>query len=105
MIINKFTKTDGTFPIDDTSASAVLEINFANNVRTGIFHCQNTNATSTNVTLQGSMDNATDSYVTVHTFTALESDGTDAASAVVTLFPFMKISQTANGSIRAYLGE
>ena len=106
MIIHKFFEADGTtFPIVDQADSTVLRINFNGGVRTGIFHCQNTNATSTNVTLKGSMDGETDSYVTVHTFTALESDGTDADSAVVTLFPYMKISQTAEGSIRAYLGE
>ena len=105
MIINKFTETDGTFPIADTNDSAVLRINFVNDVRTGIFHCQNTNAQETNVTLKGSMDGETDSYVTVHTFSSLQSDGTDAASAVVTLFPYMKVSQDQAGSIRAYLGE
>ena len=106
MIIHKFFEADGTtFPIVDQSDSTVIRVNFVNDVRTGIFHCQNTNAQETNVTLKGSMDGETDSYVTVHTFTSLQSDGTDAASAVVTLFPYMKVIQTAAGSIRAYLGE
>ena len=106
MIIHKFFEADGTtFPIVDQADSTVLRINFNGGVRTGLFHCQNTNAQETNVTLKGSMDGETDSYVTVHIFSSLQSDGTDAASAVVTLFPYMKVIQDQAGSIRAYLGE
>tara|TARA_R100001082_G_scaffold80977_1_gene47944 strand:- start:273 stop:587 length:315 start_codon:yes stop_codon:yes gene_type:complete len=104
MRIHRFTESDGTFPIADTNDSAVIQPRLGKH-RTGIFHCQQTNDTATNVLLYGSMDGNAGSYVLVHTFTALDTDTTAVGSAIVTLFPYMYVDQSANGSIRAYIGE
>jgi hypothetical protein len=52
------------------------------------------------------MDNATDSYVLLHTTASLASNGTDADAAVVTLYPYMYAQAgTGSASLVVYLGE
>jgi hypothetical protein len=107
MITHRFFTTGGANKLTTTDASAVINPRMSGEtrgVRTGLFHAQNTTAST--VKLYGSMDNATDSYVLLHTTASLASNGTDADAAVVTLYPYMYAQAgTGSASLVVYLGE
>jgi hypothetical protein len=102
MLIHKFKETDGSFPIDEATTSAVVGPDI-NSTRTALFQAVQGAAADVDVTLEGSMDNV--NWSTIKSYVDLNNEN---KSSVVTLFPYMRVV-TANAAgtvtVSCFLGE